>query len=229
MVGETTPSYADIARSFALAEKILKNFGSEAGETNKPDDLMILSTLVRLKDRLDDLSKKIRSAKAVSQVLNIHRKTLIEDKILTEAKIDKGFLKSWTKVRNEARSILKEAAHTEIKLPSVPAGDGTAWSFERLQNWLDESLRKITKLLRKYILKINSGGKIEPLPKKDRLIYEKLKNLKPHEAMTLPEIQDWLYNNHKKNLDEGTWKEIRKRLKPYGLKNKPRIGYFIQK
>lgn len=69
----------------------------------------------------------------------------------------------------------------------------------------------------------------QPLTKKARLIYDKLCALQPHEAMTLPEIQEWLYAEHRINLDEGTWKNIRKELLPYGLKNTRRIGYFLQK
>jgi hypothetical protein len=70
---------------------------------------------------------------------------------------------------------------------------------------------------------------MRPLTRKARLIYDKLYALKPQEAMTMPEIQDWIYNEHSINLDEGTWKDIRKELIPYGLKNRPRVGYYIEK
>jgi hypothetical protein len=69
----------------------------------------------------------------------------------------------------------------------------------------------------------------QPLTEKARLIYKKLLILEQHEAMTLPEIQDWFYKTKEKDLDEGTWKDIRKELIPYGLKNKPRVGYYIEK
>jgi len=67
-----------------------------------------------------------------------------------------------------------------------------------------------------------------PLSKTAKPIYEKLKGLAEHEAMTLPEIQNWYESEFQKNLDEGTWKDVRKELKPYGLRNKPRIGYYIR-
>ena len=66
-----------------------------------------------------------------------------------------------------------------------------------------------------------------PLPKAAALIYEKLLTLKPHEAMLTSEIQDWYEDQTGKNLDEGTWKNLRKEMEPYGLKNRPRVGYYI--
>jgi len=77
--------------------------------------------------------------------------------------------------------------------------------------------------------KKNEKPKLQPLTKKARLIYDKLNTLQPYVAMTLPEIQDWLYKEHKINLDEGTWRDIRKELIPYGLNNRPRVGYYIEK
>ena len=70
---------------------------------------------------------------------------------------------------------------------------------------------------------------LEPLSPKARLIYEKLLGLKQSEAMTTPEILDWLSREHQKDIDEGTFGKLLKEIKPYGLKNKPRIGYYIQK
>ena len=71
--------------------------------------------------------------------------------------------------------------------------------------------------------------KTEPVSKNARLIYEKLITLQEHEAMTRPQILDWLADEKEIFLDEGTFNKIRKELKPYNLENKPRIGYFIRK
>jgi len=68
-----------------------------------------------------------------------------------------------------------------------------------------------------------------PLPNKARFIYEKLRSLEDHQALTLPEIQKLYNEEFQKELDEGTWKKFRKLLLPLGLKNKPRVGYFIKK
>ena len=76
------------------------------------------------------------------------------------------------------------------------------------------------KILRKLLI---------PLSPKARLIYEKLSILKVHEAMTTPEILDWLSQEHQKDIDEGTLGKLLKEIKPYGLQNKPRIGYYIPK
>ena len=94
-----------------------------------------------------------------------------------------------------------------------------------------ESLRNIGEQTDKAgdTAKKHENPKLQPLTKKAGLIYKKLCALQPHEAMTLPDIQTWLYNKHKIDLDEGTWKDIRKELIPYGLKNRPRVGYYIEK
>lgn len=74
-----------------------------------------------------------------------------------------------------------------------------------------------------------------PLSNCAAMIYEKLRSLPSHKGMTTPEIQEWFYDQTRrdegagKNLDEGTWKRYRKKLESYGLKNAPRIGYFIEK
>jgi len=68
----------------------------------------------------------------------------------------------------------------------------------------------------------------EPLSERATMIYEKLRSLESHQAMTLPKIQEWYENETGKNLDEGTWKKIRKELLAYGLMNRPRAGYYIR-
>lgn len=169
MARKTIPDYAAIMRSSVLAEKILEYSENERGN----DDLTILLALVSLIKRLDDLSKKIVSRKAISHMVNIHRKALVEGKALTETEIDKRFLMNWTKARNEARSIYNEAAKAGIELRSVPAGDGTPYSFEQLQSWHDELLCKIHKSLKKQLSQINSSGKAE-LPKEKTGLWLKI-------------------------------------------------------
>jgi len=66
-----------------------------------------------------------------------------------------------------------------------------------------------------------------PLSKAAVLIYEKLLTLRQHEAMLTSQIQDWYEEATGSNLDEGTWKNLRKEMEPYGLKNRPRVGYYI--
>lgn len=213
-----------------------KTTSGKTGETqNESDDL-----ITKIKKRLDGLSQKIRPKKAVSQAVNIHRKTLVKRKVLTEAEINRGFVRSWTAVRNEARSIFNEAAGAGIKLPNVPAADGTVWSFERLQSWLDESLYKISKL-QKHIPKTDSGGKAgktktiakklkKPISDKTAAVYELLKMMPEHRGLTGRKIIEEL---SKKNIfiDQSTLtKNIIPILKKdYGVKNQPRIGYYVEK
>lgn len=71
-------------------------------------------------------------------------------------------------------------------------------------------------------------AKPEPLSRRARIVYERLLALKAHEAMTFPEIQDYYESQTEKNLDEGTWKDLRRELEPYGLANKRKVGYYIR-
>lgn len=68
----------------------------------------------------------------------------------------------------------------------------------------------------------------QPLPPEAGLIYEKLRSLERHQAMTLPAIQRWYEATTEKNLDEGTWKRWRPELEAYGMKNRPKVGYYIE-
>jgi hypothetical protein len=80
-------------------------------------------------------------------------------------------------------------------------------------------------------------GAWQPLTHKARIIYNKLASLPEGHAMLTGEIQKWYETEYDensdedtgRNLDDGTWKKIRKELLPYGLQNKPRVGYFIRK
>lgn len=155
MTRKGTPSYLTIMRSFALAEKILKNFGSEAGETqNKSDDLVIVSALLELKKRLDDLSKKTRAGKIMSKAIKrYNHKTPAGHKAESTEEREDACERDY----DEAYSIFKDAADAGIELPNIPAVDGTFWSFKLLHNWCNEALRKISKLLQKYIRKIVNG------------------------------------------------------------------------
>lgn len=97
---------------------------------------------------------------------------------------------------------------------------GEAEFFERL--WIQIRLD----LQHNGLLDQHFGG--QPMSERAAMIFEKLRSLEPHQAMTLPKVQKWYEEKTKKNLDEGTWKKIRKELLPYGLKNRPRAGYYIR-
>lgn len=68
-----------------------------------------------------------------------------------------------------------------------------------------------------------------PLGEIATLIYEKLKTLPEHKAMTLPVIAQWLNDEHRINLDDTTIRTNHMpQLKPYGLYHKKRIGYCLR-
>jgi len=70
-------------------------------------------------------------------------------------------------------------------------------------------------------------GHRQPLPEGAALIFEKLRSLEPHQAMTLPAIQGWYEKKTQKNLDEGVWKRWRPELEAHGMKNRPNVGYYV--
>ncbi|HPC94988.1 MAG TPA: hypothetical protein PLU87_08610 [Sedimentisphaerales bacterium] len=68
------------------------------------------------------------------------------------------------------------------------------------------------------------------------LIYEKLLQLPKHRGMDTTALLNWLSDAQAANaegrdlvfIDEGTLRGHLKQIKPYGLKNAPRIGYYIR-
>lgn len=68
----------------------------------------------------------------------------------------------------------------------------------------------------------------QPLSLGAARIFEKLCTLKTHEAMTGPAIQRWYEDETRTNLDEGTWKRWRLELLAWGMKNRPKVGYYIE-
>lgn len=68
-----------------------------------------------------------------------------------------------------------------------------------------------------------------PLGEIAGLIYEKLKSLPEHKAMTLPKISEWLAVDKKIIVDETTIRTKHlPQLDPYGLYHKKRIGYCLR-
>lgn len=153
MAKKPTYSYAAIMKSSVLAEKILKFSGSDTGETQK------LSALLKLVERLDDLTKKTYSGKIISKVIKRYNpKIPTGHKAFTETEIVEKREDVCERDYDEACSIFKEAANAGIELPNIPAVDGTFWSFKLLHHWCNESLFKISKLLQNYIRKITNGA-----------------------------------------------------------------------
>lgn len=69
----------------------------------------------------------------------------------------------------------------------------------------------------------------KPLARRPRLVYEKLMSLQEYEAMDTPELLDWL-SKKKIDIDEKTLRvTYLDPLKPWGLDNAPKVGYFIRR
>lgn len=70
----------------------------------------------------------------------------------------------------------------------------------------------------------------EPLSKNAQIVFDILKDLSPEKALTTPEILDQVANKHEKYWDEKElYDRVFPQLRPWGLKNKPRKGYWIEK
>jgi hypothetical protein len=112
--------------------------------------------------------------------------------------------------------------------------------FERRADDLEPVVRKMSA----FLTRLDSGD-IEASPRltvKDAVkakacrkpltpdagqLYEMLCSLPEHKAMTGPKILDWFSEVHGRFIDQGALNKILKSLRPYGLDNARRIGYYI--
>ncbi len=81
-----------------------------------------------------------------------------------------------------------------------------------------------------------SGTERKPLGRIAAVIYEKLKSLPEHRGMDTPALLAWLADRKAAEaegrdieiLDDGTLRGHLKQIKPYGLRNAPKIGYYVR-
>ena len=93
-------------------------------------------------------------------------------------------------------------------------------NYRLLKSALNEGEKELSKKIQQK----------QPVSKRARVIHSKLIGFNSLEAMTTPQLLDWLSEKPRNdNIDEKTLRKALDELKPYGLKNKPRIGYYIQK
>ncbi len=104
---------------------------------------------------------------------------------------------------------------------------------ERVRELLDgfglliEDLWYMRKELKGGIKAARKRAKLGPTAS---LIYEKLLTLPEHRAMPLPDIVQWLWDEHQINLTDSTVHQKHlKQLEPWGLQHDPRIGYSINR
>lgn len=98
---------------------------------------------------------------------------------------------------------------------------------ERLRSFF---LPQVRTMAYKRVLKAKTNKGKPPLGDVAGKIYEKLMSLPEHKGMTSPMLSDWLCQEHRIILDDSTIRKNHlKQLKPYGLKGKKKIGYYIEK
>jgi len=68
----------------------------------------------------------------------------------------------------------------------------------------------------------------EPVSELAGLILDKLRTLQEHQGMNTNALLDWLGEEHSTYISDGTLRKHIKELYPYGLKNKPKIGYYVR-
>ena len=110
-----------------------------------------------------------------------------------------------------------------------------ATSQEKLSQ-LNRTLEHVKADIEKQLVKLNSGNagdkkkpkkKLKPLSDKTAAVLELLKTLPEHRGMTGPKILETL-DARSIHIDQSTLtKNIIPELRPHGVKNKPRIGYYI--
>jgi len=148
------------------------------------------------------------------------RLTILYDKILSSSTVE-GISKGiWP----------KDESFAEVFWEELQAG----WEYsEEIRGIINEDIQNVKKELSiqrcKHKTNDDLPAKNGPISKTARLILHKLKQLDPEEAMLTSDILDWLSDNHNKIIDESTLQRHLREIKPYGLTNKPRIGYFIRK
>jgi len=117
---------------------------------------------------------------------------------------------------------------------------GENCTLQNIQLWLEKKNLKIERLNWLHILELieeASGGnagdkkklkKKQPLSEKASAVLELLKTLPEHRGMTGPKILETL-DAKSIHIDQSTLtKNIIPELQSYGVKNKPRIGYYIE-
>lgn len=92
-----------------------------------------------------------------------------------------------------------------------------------------DGLPELKQLAREYeIAEIGQETKREPVTKRAGLILDKLRSLPEQKGMTTSALLAWLSKEHNDDVDDKTLRRKLKELEPYGLQNKPKIGYFVR-
>lgn len=68
----------------------------------------------------------------------------------------------------------------------------------------------------------------EPVSDIAGLILDKLRSLPEHKGMDTSALLSWLSQEHHKDIEDRTLRRYLNELKPYGLQNKAKIGYYIR-
>jgi hypothetical protein len=143
---------------------------------------------------------------------------------------------AWQKSYDEGYQYVIEFCNYDPSLPSPPAPeDDPQRGFKSLQRWHIQAVNPIgpnedsAEGTRKKEKKQDKTATLEPLSYKAAAVLTLLENLPVGRALTGKKILGEL---DKQNIfiDQGTLtKRIIPALKPYGVKNKPRIGYYLDR
>jgi hypothetical protein len=110
--------------------------------------------------------------------------------------------------------------------------NGRAWAGMPL--WFGKYGDRLKALIGAALKQVRLQDRLEALKRRRKLgktaslIYEKLLTLPEHKAMLLPEIVQWLWDEHEINLTDSTIHQKHlNQLEPWGLQHDRRIGYSI--
>jgi len=90
-----------------------------------------------------------------------------------------------------------------------------------------DAIERWEQLVYEQVVKTENDSR-EPTSKRAGLILEKLRSLPKHGCMDTNALLDWLASEHEIVIDKPQLYRHLDELKPYGLANKKRYGYFIR-
>jgi hypothetical protein len=189
------------------SKKQIESLGSVKVTETPPEPCLRESTLQDILDGFGVLKEGITKA------LNTFAHRQDDPEVARLCITYKQSIESWHRL---AERDLKNCP--ALPLPELPTLTGNHYTR------LDDLAEHCDKVVKVVVLRR------EPLSKNAEIVYDILVELPPHKALTVPEILDIVNEKHEKAWDEKElYERVFPQLRQWGLKNKPRIGYWIMK
>jgi len=138
---------------------------------------------------------------------------------------NKEQLKIATEVALDIRAVYHDLQNIPLaENPDCPTDE----DFIRLGQWFLDANTVIKAEIARW--RADHRPKLEPLSKNAQIVYDLLDKLPPHKALRASEILDAVSETYGKEWDEKElYARVFPQLRPYGLTNKRRFGYWLEK